>query len=127
MSLKANIYTDSNGDILVHMSGGLDYETTAPIDLELKELARTNPRCTIILDLHHVDFVGSSGIGQFVETLNFLGSKTQKLKLINVKPEFQKVFKLYQLKNLEQLLNQFETDETEDLAQWSARPRTFEN
>lgn len=127
MSIKANINTDSHGNIIVHMSGGFEYDTSCPLRQELVVLAEKNPKSTLTLDLHHVDFVGSSGIGQFVETLNYLLDNKLDIKLINVKPEFQRVFKLYQLDKLEEMLSDFEVDKTEDLGLWGGRRRTFEN
>ncbi|MBY0414420.1 MAG: STAS domain-containing protein, partial [Bdellovibrionales bacterium] len=69
MAMKAQIHTDSLGNIIVHMSGGLDYENSIPLRQELHELTVKNPTCTITLDMNGLDFVGSSGIGIFVETL----------------------------------------------------------
>ena len=128
MAIKANVNTDANGNIILHMSGGLDYATNGTLENELKDLAKDNPRCTITLDLHHLEFVGSSGIGQFVQALNIMNKESDHIKLINVKPEFLRVFKLYHLNNLERLLADFDSDETEQLSQnWGARGRTFEN
>ena len=66
MAMKAQIHTDSQGNIIVHMSGGLDYENSIPLRQELTDLSTKNPACTITLDMNALDFVGSSGIGIFV-------------------------------------------------------------
>ena len=94
MAMKAQIRTDSQGNIIVHMSGGLDYENSIPLRQELTDLSTKNPACTITLDMNALDFVGSSGIGIFVETLHILNKNKAQVKLSNVKTEFLKVFKL---------------------------------
>ena len=68
MSIEADINTDANGNIIMHIRGGLNYENSTPFRQELIEMARTNPTCSITLDLFKLDFVGSSGIGYFVES-----------------------------------------------------------
>lgn len=127
MSLNAKIHTDSRGNITVLMEGGLDFETSIPFRDELNQLMDTNPLSTITLDMNRVDFVGSSGIGLFVETLKILDQKKASLKLSNVKTEFMKVFKLYKLDALETLIHEFDTDDTSELnTHFGNRARTFE-
>ncbi|AUN98544.1 anti-sigma factor antagonist [Bacteriovorax stolpii] len=127
MAMKAQIHTDSQGNIIVHMSGGLDYENSLPLRLELQELSKKNPTCTITLDMHALDFVGSSGIGIFVETLHILNKNRDQVKLSNVKTEFLKVFKLYNFDAFKLIEEQFETDETENLHQkFGNRKQTYQ-
>ena len=86
-----------------------------------------NPLSTITIDLHNLDFVGSSGIGHFVETLKILQKKKSDIKLSNVKTEFLKVFKLYDLDALDTLIQEFDNDDTEDLnAKFGNKRKTFE-
>jgi anti-sigma B factor antagonist len=128
MAMKAQIHTDSQGNIIVHMSGGLDYENSLPLRLELQELTIKNPASTITLDMNSLDFVGSSGIGIFVETLHILNKNKSQIKLSNVKTEFLKVFKLYNFDAFKLMEDQFETDETENLNQkFGNRNQTFQN
>ncbi len=127
MAMKAHIHTDSTGNIIVHMAGSLDYENSLPLRQELHELSAKNPTCKITLDLNGLDFVGSSGIGIFVETLNILNKNREQIKLSNVKTEFMKVFKLYNFDALSLLEHEFDTDETENLHQkFSNRKRTYQ-
>ncbi len=127
MTLHAKIHTTPTGDITVLMEGGLDFETSIPFREEVQSLMENNPCSTVTLDMNRVDFVGSSGISIFVETLRILGRKQGQLKLSNVKEEFVKVFKLYKLETLENLIDQFESDETEETnTLFGGRRRTFE-
>ena len=128
MAMKAQIRTDSQGNITVHINGGLDYENSLPLRQELQSLSRQNPTSTITLDLHSLDFVGSSGIGIFVETLQILDKHKAKIKLSNVKTEFIKVFKLYNFDAFKLIVADFESDETENLNQkYGNRKNTFQN
>ena len=64
------------------MNGGLDFENSLPLRLELQELSAQNPASTITLDMLSLDFVGSSGIGIFVETLQILNKNKSQIKII---------------------------------------------
>jgi anti-sigma B factor antagonist len=124
--MKARIRTDALGNI--HMEGGLDFENTVPLRKELEQLMEANPASTITLDLHQLEFVGSSGIGHFVDTIQALNANREKIKLSNVKTEFIKVFKLYNFDAMEALIHEFDTDDTEELnTQFGNRRKTFQN
>ncbi len=129
--MKANVLRDANGNIIVHMQGDLNYDHSYPLRNELQQIAKNNPNTKITLDLGAIDFVGSSGIGLFIETVKLL-KETQhhNINLSNVKPEFLKIFKLYSLNEAEyvaELMN-FDNDETENLnMRYGNRSQTFEN
>jgi anti-sigma B factor antagonist len=126
--MKARIRTDALGNITIHMEGGLDFENTVPLRKELEQLMEANPASTITLDLHQLEFVGSSGIGHFVDTIQALNANREKIKLSNVKTEFIKVFKLYNFDAMEALIHEFDTDDTEELnTQFGNRRKTFQN
>jgi anti-sigma B factor antagonist len=108
MSLKAQIVRDSRGNITVHMKGGLDYESSIPLKQEIYDLVRENPTIQIVLDMHFLEFVGSSGIGSFVESLKEINKERTRVFMKNVKPEFLKVFKLYQFENLKDFIMDLE-------------------
>lgn len=128
MAMRARVRTDATGNITVYMEGGLEYENSIPFREQLENLGRQNPTSTITLDMDGIEFVGSSGINLFVDTLRILNKKKQQFLLSNVKNEFLHVFKLYEFDALELIYNHFDNDETEDLAQiFSGRSKTFEN
>jgi anti-sigma B factor antagonist len=131
MSMKANVLRDANGNIIVHMQGDLNYDHSLPLRNELQYIAKTNPNIKITIDLAAIDFVGSSGICHFVETLKILKEgQNCRVSISNVKPEFLKIFKLYSLNEAEyvaELMN-FDNDETEGLnSRFGNRSNTFEN
>jgi len=128
MTMKARVRTDAHGNITIHMEGGLNYENSSPLKSELDSLTKENPNSTITIDMHSLDFVGSSGIGLFVDMIKAFNENKEQIKISNVKTEFLKVFKLYDLDLMGVIHNEFDTDDTEFLSQsFAARKRTFEN
>ncbi len=128
MTMRARVRTDALGNITIHMEGGLDFENGLPLRKELETLSAQNPTSTITLDLHSLDFVGSSGIGHFVETLQALNAKKPQIKLSNVKTEFLRVFKIYDKDIMQLMHDSFDDDETENLSQrFANRKQTFQN
>jgi anti-sigma B factor antagonist len=97
MSLKAQVRTDSLGNFTVYIDGSLDFENCLPFRQELQSLRTENPYACMTLDFSGLDFVGSSGISHLVETVRLLQTGSSSLQLCNVKVEFVRVFKLYNL------------------------------
>ncbi len=129
MSMQALIERDANGNIIVRMKGDLNYENSALFKNELQEILTENPTVGITLNMQNIDFVGSSGIGQFVDTIKKVNKDRTKVRLANVRAEFLKVFKLYKLTDddLRLIVEDFDTDETEFLSQRYGRKLTFQN
>jgi anti-sigma B factor antagonist len=128
--MQAKMIRDAQGNIVIHMQGDLNYEHSIPLRQELQVLATKHPNAKITIDLGAIDFVGSSGICHFVETLKILKDNQNRIiSLDNVKVEFVKVFRLYGLDEAEHLAHEFnfDNDDTENLGRFSARGRTFEN
>ena len=86
--------------IFVEVGGKLDYETQEPFKENLKKIATaTNTDSTptkVIFDMEGLEFVGSSGITQFIQTLKEFGTKTdQKARILKASSEFKKVMRAY--------------------------------
>lgn len=133
MSMKANILRDAMGNITVQMQGDLDYEHSMPLREQLNELSSKNPQARIIVDLGGIDFVGSSGICHFVETVQLINktkNEYNRVGLSNVGLEFKKIFRLYSIDEAELIWDKFDldNDETSDLStRFGNRGRTFSN
>ena len=130
MTMKANVLRDANGNIIVHMQGDLNYDHAAPLRQELTAIANQNPNSNMTIDLGAIDFVGSSGICHFVETVKWLKeNRKANVNLSNVKPEFLRIFKLFSLNEADyvaELMN-FDNDETDVNRLFGNRNNTFEN
>jgi anti-sigma B factor antagonist len=128
MGLKAQLRTDSIGNLTIHMEGSLNYENIMSFRDELETIRKENPVSTLTLDMYSLDFVGSSGINHFVDTIKYFNDNGATLRLSNVKSEFMKVFKLYDFDAMDILYHEFDDDITEDLGpRFTGRPNTFEN
>jgi anti-anti-sigma factor len=97
--MRTNI--KKNGDtIVVSMDGKLDFETNVPLREDLGKLIRQTKTDTvakkIIFNLENLEFVGSSGISSFVQTLkDFNSAAPNKPAYCNVKSEFKRVIKAF--------------------------------
>ncbi len=126
--MRAHLRTDSLGNLTILMEGGLDFENNIPLRAELEQIVEKNHKSDITLDLGALDFVGSSGLGIFVETIRILNRKKNDIKITNVKSEFIKVFKLYNLDCMDAIIQDFDSDETQDLnTKYGNRKFTFQN
>lgn len=130
--MNANILRDALGNITVQMQGDLEYEHSVPLRNQLRDLAQENPNAKITVDLGGVDFVGSSGICHFVETISLLNKENNKkqLGLSNVSGDFKKIFRLYSIEEAELIWDQFDLDDDETShlnTTFGNRKRTFQN
>ena len=97
--MKTEIKKDGN-TIIVLMDGHLDFENQIPLRENLIKLANQSkagrkPK-NIIFNLENLEFVGSSGISAFIQTLKEVNSCTlTKPRYCHVKSEFQKLMKAF--------------------------------
>ncbi len=86
--------------IVVSLDGKIDHEAQAPFRENLARILR-NARTDeipkkIIFDFKQLEFVGSSGISSFVQTLKeFNASASVKPQYFNVRSEFQKIIRAF--------------------------------
>lgn len=90
----------SGDTIVVEVNGKLDYETQQPFKDHLNKLIRNSKTDTvptqIVFNLKQLEFVGSSGISNFVQTLkDFNRSSPIKPRYCHVGSEFQKVIRAF--------------------------------
>jgi len=112
---------EKKGDTLVvSVDGRLDFETYVPLKERLFKLIETGTDSVpkkIIFNFENLEFVGSSGISAFVQTLkDFNASSPTKPRYCNVKSEFRKIIKAFDEAEV------FEFYETEERAQKSFDP-----
>lgn len=87
--------------IIVSMNGRLDFETQEPLKNDLRRIMDQTQKTDsvpkkVIFDLQNLEFVGSSGISSFVQTLkDFNHHSPSRPKYCNVKSEFKKVMKAF--------------------------------
>lgn len=85
--------------IVVSVDGKLDYETQDSFKENLKKIAQNKTDSTptqVIFNMEKLEFVGSSGISQFIQTLKDFGAKTdQKARIVSASSEFKKVMRAF--------------------------------
>jgi len=90
-----------NGDtIVVTVLGKLDYESQQPFKEDLRKIIRESKTDTVpskvIFNLEKLEFVGSSGISNFVQTLKEFNDRSQsKPRYCHVRSEFQKIIRAF--------------------------------
>lgn len=87
----------NSGEVtVVEVSGFLDFETAKPFARSIEELYKDNKDAKIIIDLSELEFVGSSGISNFVKGLRGFNKLRMKPSYCGVKSEFKKLFRLFE-------------------------------
>lgn len=89
-----NLTKRREGDAIVIEAGDSRIDAAVAIQFKdkMKELT-SEPAERVILDLHTVDFLDSSGLGAVVAAMKLLGS-ARKLELAGLTPTVAKVFRL---------------------------------
>lgn len=107
--------------VVICMDGKLDYEIQGNLKQDLTKLASglksdVAPK-KIIFNLENLEFVGSSGISSFVQSLQEINNSSSiKPRYCNVRSEFQRVMKAFDEEGL------FEFYDNEERAR-----RSFDN
>lgn len=97
--MKTRIKKEENF-IVVSMDGRLEFDTHIPLRDELVKIIKdtktdSTPR-NIIFNLEKLEFVGSSGISTFVQTLKDFNTQVPNgPRYCNVKSEFKKVIRVF--------------------------------
>ena len=96
--LEARLKTHGNISI-VHIKGPLDIEQTQPFrQVCEKHLAGKQ----VIFNLQMANFVGSTGIKSFIDSLRVLGESSHfGTRLVGLRPEFKRIFSNLQIQGLE--------------------------
>ena len=99
MAMKTIIRRDGNA-VIVTIEGHLDFEGTDTFRESLNRLERQTAASRVVFDLGQLQFVGSSGISAFVQTLRDFNSRaTLKPRYANVKSEFKKIILAFDEQN----------------------------
>ena len=87
--MEANFAVFS-GVVVVELKGRLDFETSEPFRRTcLERLAQEK----VVFDLRHLNFVGSLGLKDFVDTLESLSRRsTDGVRFCGVSSEFRRLF-----------------------------------
>jgi anti-anti-sigma factor len=101
--MKARINSNAES-IIISLDGKVDYETQDEvceiINTAIKRNKKDQAAKNIVLNLKNLEFVGSSGITQFVQSLKAIHHDTDITpKYCGVRSEFQKIIKAFDEEN----------------------------
>ena len=101
--MKARINTNAES-IIISLDGKVDYETQDEvceiINTAIERNKKDQVAKNIVLNLKNLEFVGSSGITQFVQSLKSIHHDTDITpKYCGVRSEFQKIIKAFDEEN----------------------------
>jgi anti-anti-sigma factor len=90
----------THGEIsIVFINGSLDIEKTQPFRQVCEQHLAGKK---VIFNLKNANFVGSTGIQSFIDSLRILGQSSQVgTRLVGLKPEFKRIFSNLEIRGLE--------------------------
>ena len=95
MAIKTSVRKDRDA-VIVSVQGFLDFETTDSFRNNLAKIETQAADARVIFDLSELQFVGSSGISAFIQTLrDFNGRVLQKPRYANVRSEFKRIMSAF--------------------------------
>jgi anti-anti-sigma factor len=97
-NMKVKMSSHDNVTV-VELSGYLDFGSARPIAEHLESIYLLNQNAKIVIDMSDLEFVGSSGISNFVKGLRGFNKLHMRPSYCGVKVEFQKLFKIFEEKN----------------------------
>lgn len=87
--MQAN-FAKRGGVVVVELKGRLDFESTEPFRRTCLEKLLSEK---VVFDLSHLNFVGSLGLKDFVETLDVMAQQSGAgVKFTGVSSEFRRMF-----------------------------------
>ena len=93
--MKTSIRKSGNS-VIISLGGILNYETTDSLKDNLAKLSSEHTNSQVIFDLGELQFVGSSGISSFVQTLRDFNLRlNSKPVYTNVKSEFMRIMSAF--------------------------------
>ena len=102
-----NIDRSSENEItILKVAGEVDASSSIQLDEEMGQAARQGAR--IIVDLSELEYISSAGLGVFMSYISDLEDKKMTLVLFGMK---EKVFQVFQILGLDQLLTIVENKE----------------
>lgn len=95
MAMKTQV-RNQGGKTIVSIEGKLDFESSDAFRQWLLQFSRASGNGQIVFDLRALQFVGSSGITQFIDSLReFNQSASIKPIYSNVSSEFRRMMAVY--------------------------------
>jgi anti-sigma B factor antagonist len=92
---------------LIKIDGDLDASSSVELDTEISRLIEENQK-HIFVDCEQLNYIASAGLGVFMSYLQDLTDKGVSMQLFNLN---EKVFEVFKILGLDELINIVETKE----------------
>lgn len=113
ISIVLSYYSDNI--LLYKMSGQIDTYNSIDTSKAIKESINDNIVTKIIIDMENIRYMSSTGIGIFVELLQYTKDKKIKFFLINMQSKTEEVFKLLGFYSLFNILKDYSEIDIADI------------
>ena len=91
-------------NIVLELTGSLDIYTSVQLKVAVENHA-SQPSMNIIVDMEKLNYLDSSGIGILIKTLNYCKEHGSKLRVVNLQPAIEKVFRISGLTSYFEILS----------------------
>lgn len=93
--MKTKVRQNGN-QMILELSGYLDFDSSRPIEESLSALYQSEEKPSVVINLRGLEFVGSSGVSNFVKALRPFNTQTIRPRYVGVKSEFLKLFRAFE-------------------------------
>ncbi len=90
----------NNNVIIIYLAGRLDVHLSADVEKEINKIINDDPASHLLLNLHDVEYMNSSGLRIFVSTMRILKESKRKLFLCNMNSAVKKIFEVVELMDM---------------------------
>ena len=99
--MSLDIQSKITGDQVycLQLTGSLDQETYQNFEKTVNNLIKENIK-QLMIDMQHVDYLSSAGIGALVAAKNIIEKKSANFSIINLQPKVKKVIEVMRLSQL---------------------------
>jgi stage II sporulation protein AA (anti-sigma F factor antagonist) len=112
LSLTTHV-TSAQGVLIVRLSGDLDHHTASDVRTKIEAELKKNIHTYLIVNLQHLQFMDSSGLGVILGRYKQMSSKGGKMYLCSVQPA---VYRLMELSGLFQIVPTYQDEHSALLA-----------
>ncbi|HON78611.1 MAG TPA: STAS domain-containing protein [Spirochaetota bacterium] len=89
-----------NNIVVIYLEGRLDVHLSADVEKEINKIISDDPSSHLLLNLHDVEYMSSSGLRIFVSTMRILKESKRKLALCNMNTAVKKIFEVVELMDM---------------------------
>ena len=108
MEVRGN-YSEKKPDVyVIEIEGRIDAHTAPKVEEELQRLKEKNV-VKVIVDFEKVNYISSGGLRVFLTALKWTRAQSGDLKLVNLVPNVEKIFKLAGFTKIFNIMNDRES------------------